>query len=214
MGHCRGQGKGIWGLPYAWMMMLSKEAVGGGCPLVPQNSPNPGQSRCCLRSQGRCLFTAESRVHSAARTGEVGRGTGSQSTHSRLSGRCGKDAVKVCQQQLHSLVLLGHVCCQAPRLPLWPQQCRPEHNADVLSCHAVNICPFHHPGDEQGWGVVPCTTSSPGPPSITPQGPCVRVPSLWQALVLPASPVVYQGDQIPTPATPYYPTAHPPLGQL
>lgn len=54
-----GKGKGIWGLPYAWMMMFSGEVVGGGWLSVLQTAPtlvraggagSPGEGACLLQS--------------------------------------------------------------------------------------------------------------------------------------------------------------------
>lgn len=73
----------------------------------------------------------------------------------------GEDAVEVCQEQLHGLVLLGHAHGQAAGLPLRAQQRWPEHDADVLARHEVDVCLLHHPGNARNSGKFTQPTRPP-----------------------------------------------------
>lgn len=52
---------------------------------------------------------------------------------------CSEDVVKLCEDELHRLVLVDHVHGYVAVVPLWPHKSRPEHNADVLRGHSVGI---------------------------------------------------------------------------
>lgn len=50
-----------------------------------------------------------------------------------------KDVVELAEDELHRLVLVNHVHRHVAVVPLWAHQRRPEHDADVLGGHSVDI---------------------------------------------------------------------------
>lgn len=58
---------------------------------------------------------------------------------------CPEDASKFSKKKLYHLILVHHVLYQAGYISLMSQQRWPKNNANVLSCHPVDIWVIHHP---------------------------------------------------------------------